>query len=163
MNGLEHAEPGDVRQPVLSCVISFHYNVNVFGYSCLGLEACYCMNDETRGSVTDRIGHLKQGDRLAARPLWERYFGSLARLPQGRLVGGVSNLAVDGGNAISSAFDGSRRAAADGRVDSRRRVGSWKLQGYKETENAGKFDYAPRIVANRSEPIHSLWLGQRGL
>jgi DNA-directed RNA polymerase specialized sigma24 family protein len=66
------------------------------------------------GSVTQWIGHLKQGDPAAAQPLWERYFERLVRLAHRKLIGGRG---LDGyeEDVALSAFDSFLRAAAAGR------------------------------------------------
>lgn len=72
------------------------------------------MATEAAGSVTNWIGHLKQGDHAAAQPLWERYFDRLVRMARGRLASS-RGLAADEEDVALSAFDSFCRAAAAGR------------------------------------------------
>ena len=50
------------------------------------------MEIEIGGSVTDWIGHLKQGDHAAAQPLWERYFERLVGLARGFMYAGAARV-----------------------------------------------------------------------
>ncbi len=65
-------------------------------------------------SVTLWLDRLRQGDRDAAQPLWERYFDRLVRLARQRLQG-VRRAAADEEDVALSAFDSFCRAAERGR------------------------------------------------
>src|SRR5262245_45042826 len=67
------------------------------------------------GSVTRWLKDLKDGDPVAARPLWERYFGRLVRLAHGKLQRARHAGDADGEDVALSAFDSFCRAARDGR------------------------------------------------
>ena len=74
------------------------------------------MRSDADGSVTHWIGDLKRGDREAAQPLWERYFGRLVRLARKKLPGaGCRGADADEEDVALSAFDSLCRGAAAGR------------------------------------------------
>lgn len=78
-------------------------------------------------SVTQWINDLKQGDEIAARRLWERYFVRLAGLARKRLEG-APRLPVDGEDLALSAFHCMCEGVERGRFDELRdRDGLWKL------------------------------------
>jgi len=65
------------------------------------------------GSITRCLGLIRAGDRAAAQPLWERYFGRLVALAQGRLR--AAPRGVDGAEDVAlSAFDSFYRRAERG-------------------------------------------------
>lgn len=65
------------------------------------------------GSITRCLGLIRAGDRAAAQPLWERYFGRLVALAQGRLRDAPRG--VDGAEDVAlSAFDSFYRRAERG-------------------------------------------------
>jgi RNA polymerase sigma factor (sigma-70 family) len=66
------------------------------------------------GDVTVWLGRLKEGDRAAAQPLWERYFRRLVGLARERLCG-LPRAAADEEDVALSAFDSFCRAAEAGR------------------------------------------------
>jgi DNA-directed RNA polymerase specialized sigma24 family protein len=72
------------------------------------------MSSETQGSVTRWIGALKDGDGMAAQPLWERYFAELVRLARAKL-GALPRGEADEEDAALSAFHSFCRGAARGR------------------------------------------------
>jgi RNA polymerase sigma factor (sigma-70 family) len=72
------------------------------------------MTSEDEGSVTRWVGGLKEGDREAARRLWERYFADLVRLARNRLRA-APRAAADEEDAALSAFDSLCRGAEQGR------------------------------------------------
>lgn len=64
------------------------------------------MPEDDRGSVTRWIADLKDGDRQAVQPLWERYFTRMANLARARLRAvRVKDAAQDEEDAALSAFD----------------------------------------------------------
>jgi DNA-directed RNA polymerase specialized sigma24 family protein len=64
------------------------------------------MPEDDRGSVTRWIADLKDGDRQAVQPLWERYFTRMANLARARLRAvRVKDAAHDEEDAALSAFD----------------------------------------------------------
>jgi DNA-directed RNA polymerase specialized sigma24 family protein len=64
------------------------------------------MPEDDRGSVTRWIANLKEGDRQAVQPLWERYFTRMANLARARLRAvRVKDAAHDEEDAALSAFD----------------------------------------------------------
>ncbi len=64
------------------------------------------MPDDNQGSVTRWITNLKDGDREAAGPLWERYFARMANLARARLRAVRTSDAVeDEEDAALSAFE----------------------------------------------------------
>ena len=65
------------------------------------------------GSVTRLIDMLKEGDRLAAQGLWERYFQRLVGLARARLARAPSPVA-DAEDVALSAFDSFYRRAERG-------------------------------------------------
>jgi len=68
------------------------------------------------GSVTRWIDDLRAGERDAAQPLWERYFGRMVRLARQRILAmRSSGAAEDEEDAALSAFDCFCRGAARGR------------------------------------------------
>jgi DNA-directed RNA polymerase specialized sigma24 family protein len=66
------------------------------------------------GSVTHWIHQLKQGDRDAARPLWERYFSLLVQRAR-RKLGGLPRRTADEEDVALAAFNSFYRAAEQGR------------------------------------------------
>jgi DNA-directed RNA polymerase specialized sigma24 family protein len=108
------------------------------------------------GSVTRWIGQLKAGDRAAASPLWDAYFGRLVHFARDRLRG-ASRQVADEEDAALSAFNSFCAAAAGGRfphladrrtlwpllsaltrykcVDLIRRETRWKRGGGRERED----------------------------
>ena len=72
------------------------------------------MPAEDMGSVTLWIGNLKAGDRAAAQPLWERYFGNLIRLAHAKLRA-LPRTMSDEEDVALSAFDSFCDATARGR------------------------------------------------
>jgi DNA-directed RNA polymerase specialized sigma24 family protein len=65
------------------------------------------------GSITRCLGLIRAGDRAAAQPLWERYFGRLVALARGRLR--AVPRSVDGAEDVAlSAFDSFYRRAERG-------------------------------------------------
>jgi DNA-directed RNA polymerase specialized sigma24 family protein len=73
------------------------------------------MDDDDEKSVTHWVGELRTGDRgEAARLLWERYFGRLARLAQQHLQASARGFA-DGEDVALSAFDSFFQGVAAGR------------------------------------------------
>jgi hypothetical protein len=62
------------------------------------------MASEATGSVTDHLGHLKAGAPDAVQPLWERYYGTLVRLPRAKLRQTLRG-AADEEDVALSAFD----------------------------------------------------------
>jgi DNA-directed RNA polymerase specialized sigma24 family protein len=81
----------------------------------------------SEGSVTYWIDRLRAGDRAAAQPLWERYFGELVRLTRRRLRGQARRVA-DEEDVVLSAFDTFCRRAAEGRFPRLEdRDGLWRL------------------------------------
>lgn len=65
------------------------------------------------GSITRCLGLIRAGDRAAAQPLWERYFGRLVALARGRLR--AAPRPVDGAEDVAlSAFDSFYRRAEGG-------------------------------------------------
>ena len=66
------------------------------------------------GSVSVWLEQLRGGDREAARPLWERYFGRLVAVARDRLRG-ARRAAADEEDVALSAFDSFCRAAEAGR------------------------------------------------
>ncbi len=65
------------------------------------------------GSITRCLGLIRAGDRAAAQPHWERYFGRLVALARGRLR--ASPRGLDGAEDVAlSAFDSFYRRAEDG-------------------------------------------------
>ena len=98
------------------------------------------MPEETPGSVTHWIGHLKQGDAAAAQALWERYFSRLVRLARTRLRG-AARPASDEEDVALSAFDSFCRGAEQGRFpDLLGRESLWQLLAVITTRKA--FDLA---------------------
>ena len=65
------------------------------------------------GSITRLIGLLKEGDRAAAQPLWEAYFGRLVGLARARLRH-TARKAADEEDVVLSAFDSFFRRAERG-------------------------------------------------
>jgi DNA-directed RNA polymerase specialized sigma24 family protein len=64
------------------------------------------MSDDDQGSVTRWIANLKQGEREAVQPLWERYFARMADLARARLRAvRLKDAARDEEDAALSAFD----------------------------------------------------------
>jgi RNA polymerase sigma factor (sigma-70 family) len=79
------------------------------------------------GSVTHWIHQLKQGDSLAARRLWERYFPRLVSLARDHLRG-TRRRAEDEEDAAQSAFASFCRRAREGRLpDLSDENGLWRL------------------------------------
>ncbi len=79
------------------------------------------------GSVTHWIHQLKQGDSLAARKLWERYFPRLVVLARDHL-GGTRRRAEDEEDAAQSAFASFCLRAREGRLpDLSDENGLWRL------------------------------------
>lgn len=76
------------------------------------------MSDDSEGSVTRWIGHLKGGDHRAAHHLWDRYFHRLVALARARL-GQAPRLAGDADeeDAALSAFHALCEGAARGQFD----------------------------------------------
>src|SRR5262249_44160402 len=72
------------------------------------------MATESRGSITQWLTPLKEGDHAAVQSLWERYFDRLVRLARGKLSG-CRGLAADEEDVALSAFDSFCRAASAGR------------------------------------------------
>jgi DNA-directed RNA polymerase specialized sigma24 family protein len=66
------------------------------------------------GSVTHWIHQLKQGDRDAARPLWERYFRALVERAR-RQLGSLPRRVADEEDVALAAFNSFYRAAEQGR------------------------------------------------
>jgi DNA-directed RNA polymerase specialized sigma24 family protein len=66
------------------------------------------------GSVTHWITQLKQGERGAAGPLWERYYCLLVERARRKLVGAPRG-AADEEDVVLTAFDSFCRAAEQGR------------------------------------------------
>ena len=64
-------------------------------------------------SITRLIGLLKEGDRAAAQPLWEAYFGRLVGLARARLRH-TARKAADEEDVVLSAFDSFFRRAERG-------------------------------------------------
>lgn len=65
------------------------------------------------GSITRCLGLIRSGDRAAAQPLWERYFGRLVALAKGKLR--VAPRGDDGAEDVAlSAFDSFYRRAERG-------------------------------------------------
>jgi DNA-directed RNA polymerase specialized sigma24 family protein len=82
---------------------------------------------EDEGSVTRRIGDLKDGDSAAAAALWERYFDRLVRLARKRL-GGRGGGVEDEEDAALSAFESFCAGLAHGRfTELEHRHDLWKL------------------------------------
>ena len=73
-----------------------------------------CAPPDGTGSVTVWLDQLRHGDRQAARPLWERYFGRLVAVARDRLRG-ARPAAADEEDVALSAFDSFCRAAEQGR------------------------------------------------
>jgi DNA-directed RNA polymerase specialized sigma24 family protein len=69
---------------------------------------------DPRRSVTRWLGRLQAGDRAAAQPLWERYFGRLVAVARARLQGAPRGMADEEDVALS-AFDSFCRGAGRGR------------------------------------------------
>ena len=67
------------------------------------------------GSVTHWFEQVREGDSVAARALWERYFPALVRLARGKLRG-VPCRASDEEDVAASVMESLFRAAADGRL-----------------------------------------------
>ena len=68
------------------------------------------------GSITHCLGLIRAGDRSAAQPLWERYFGRLVRLARQKLAAGRRRGGdADEEDAALSAFDSFCASAAKGR------------------------------------------------
>jgi DNA-directed RNA polymerase specialized sigma24 family protein len=85
------------------------------------------MSPETAGSVTGWIDHLREGDDVAARRLWERYFHELVHLARARLRAKPRG-AFDEEDIALSAFESFCRGAEQGRfprLDDR--DGLWRL------------------------------------
>jgi DNA-directed RNA polymerase specialized sigma24 family protein len=72
------------------------------------------MSPETEGSVTGWIDHLRAGDDVAARRLWERYFQELVRLARAKLRANPRG-AFDEEDIALSAFESFCRGAEQGR------------------------------------------------
>jgi DNA-directed RNA polymerase specialized sigma24 family protein len=72
------------------------------------------MDRAARGSVTQWIDALRDGDRDAAQRLWERYFGRLVGLARRRLRS-AHRRAADEEDVALSAFESFCRGAEDGR------------------------------------------------
>jgi hypothetical protein len=68
----------------------------------------------TTHSVTLWIKQLKQGDRQAVGPLWERYFTRLVRLARTRFPGTATTAASAEDAALDAFTSFCRRAEADG-------------------------------------------------
>jgi DNA-directed RNA polymerase specialized sigma24 family protein len=66
------------------------------------------------GSVTHWFEQLKQGDSIAARAIWERYFPELVRLARDKLRG-TTHVAADEEDVALSALDSFFHAAQGGR------------------------------------------------
>lgn len=89
-------------------------------------------------SVTDWIHLLKQGDKEAAQPLWERYFGRLVTLARRRLPA-AARRAADEEDVALSAFDSFCRGAECGRfprLDDRDNL--WRILVNLTTRKAGR-------------------------
>lgn len=69
---------------------------------------------EPEGSVSRWIEQLREGERAAAQPIWERYFDRLVALARKRLAG-TPRAAGDEEYVALSAFDSFCRAAEAGR------------------------------------------------
>jgi DNA-directed RNA polymerase specialized sigma24 family protein len=65
------------------------------------------------GSITRLVVLLKEGDRAAAQPLWDAYFGRLVGLARARLRGALRGMADEEDVALS-AFDSFCRRAERG-------------------------------------------------
>jgi DNA-directed RNA polymerase specialized sigma24 family protein len=79
------------------------------------------------GSVSEWIALLRDGDRRAAAPLWERYFRRLVELARAQLQG-VPRRAADEEDVALSAFDSFCQGAERGRFpDLRDRDNLWRL------------------------------------
>jgi DNA-directed RNA polymerase specialized sigma24 family protein len=87
------------------------------------------MPDHDQGSVTRWIANLKDGDREAVQPLWERYFTRMAGLARARLRAvRVKDAAGDEEDAALSAFDSLCAGLACGRFpDLSDRDDLWRL------------------------------------
>ena len=72
------------------------------------------MSPDTEGSVTGWIDHLRAGDDMATRSLWERYFHELVRLARANLRAKPRG-AVDEEDIALSAFDSFCRGTEQGR------------------------------------------------
>jgi DNA-directed RNA polymerase specialized sigma24 family protein len=72
------------------------------------------MSPDTEGSVTGWIDHLRAGDDMATRSLWERYFHELVRLARANLRSKPRG-AFDEEDIALSAFDSFCRGAEQGR------------------------------------------------
>jgi DNA-directed RNA polymerase specialized sigma24 family protein len=89
-------------------------------------------------SVTQWFGALKDGDRDAARQLWERYFERLVRLAR-RWLRGARRRAADEEDVALSALNSFFRGAARGRFpDLGDRYGLWPLLVIITARKAGK-------------------------
>src|SRR4051812_8650343 len=73
------------------------------------------MATDDRGSVTHWLSDLRDGDRDAARPLWDRYFERLVSLARARLKVARSGPGADEEDAALSAFYNFCEGAVHGR------------------------------------------------
>lgn len=68
----------------------------------------------TKGSVTQWLEAVEQGDELAAQRLWERYYSSLLRLARSKLSGSAGR-AFDEQDVVLNAFEACYRGLQAGR------------------------------------------------
>ena len=68
----------------------------------------------TKGSVTQWLEAVEQGDELAAQRLWERYYSSLLRLARSKLSG-TAGRAFDEQDVVLNAFEACYRGLQAGR------------------------------------------------
>jgi DNA-directed RNA polymerase specialized sigma24 family protein len=81
----------------------------------------------SEGSITQLIGHLKDGNRETTQQLWEAYFVRLVRLAQARLRG-TARSGADEEDVVVSVFDSFFRRAELGQFPQLRdRDDLWKL------------------------------------
>lgn len=81
----------------------------------------------TKGSVTQWLEAVEQGDELAAQQLWERYYSSLLWLAKSKLAG-ISGRGFDEQDVVLNAFEAFYRGLQAGRFPQiNDRHGLWRL------------------------------------